>query len=378
MRCWKKRPASTFVECKIAPKRRLGFTLIELLVVIAIIAVLVGLLLPAVQKVREAAARMSCSNNLKQIGLAAHNFASTYGYLPPGYLGPIPNQHFVSAVGTLPGGQWTGVLVQLLPYLEQNNIYSQLTVVTSVSVQSNTTWWQVNPDWTLAHTRIKGFECPSDTTITPYYGWGALLASANTLSSAATGAVGNATVIEYFPLSSNPGLVTAPLAKTNYIGVAGALFSDAITSSPSDGPGANLNLYTGVFYNRSKTPLLFPDGTSNTLMFGETLGGTQAGSTLALDGTNPAPGRDILFAWMGVGCMGTKYGIAPNAAGTQYVRWSSNHTGIVQYCMGDGSVHPLRPGQSTIRNPAVADWYTLQAMSGAGDNVVYNPNALGN
>ena len=122
---------------------RSAFTLIELLVVIAIIAILIGLLLPAVQKVREAASRMKCQNNLKQIGLAMHNYAGANDGKLPFSVAPV------SAYGNQP---WRGYLVDLLPYLEQDNVFK---------AYRRDVWWGDPLNQTAVATKMSVFQCPS-------------------------------------------------------------------------------------------------------------------------------------------------------------------------------------------------------------------------
>src|SRR5438552_13182089 len=131
---------------------RRGFTLIELLVVIAIIAILVALLLPAVQKVREAAARTQCQNNLKQIGLACHSYHDTKHSLPAGYRAVSPYSD--GATDTMPGWGWAAFL---LPHLEQDNLFRSLSLALPIEHPANAA---------AVQQVLPLFLCPSDPTPT--------------------------------------------------------------------------------------------------------------------------------------------------------------------------------------------------------------------
>ena len=129
-----------------------AFTLIELLVVIAIIAILIGLLLPAVQKVREASSKAQCSNNLKQLGLAMHSYHDVFRIFPRNY----------TRVGT---NAWEALSVNflLLPYLEQNGLFQKFLLPADPAVGDSAAWAN---DWTLANTKLKVFICPSSEPAT--------------------------------------------------------------------------------------------------------------------------------------------------------------------------------------------------------------------
>jgi prepilin-type N-terminal cleavage/methylation domain-containing protein/prepilin-type processing-associated H-X9-DG protein len=346
-------------------RRRKAFTLIELLVVIAIIAVLIGLLLPAIQKVREAAARMGCRNNLKQLGLAAHNYQNVFGKLPPGYLGLTAFPKDLSQAPYSPP-QNAGCLVYLLPYLELDNISKQLTVKRDPKVLAPA-YSTMNPDWTLAQAKIKAFLCPSDNVSDDTVSTGVAL-TFWTYNGLNLGAMTATAEVWYQPLS--PQL---PAGRTNYAGVAGANGVDFAANFTVDVNSGNTDLrpYVGMFGNRTQNSLgSIPDGTSNTLMFGEGVGGEIDANTNFQ--------RSFAWSWFGVGAVPTKFGLGQpglpygnSQPGASWATFSSRHPGGVQFCFGDGSVRFLRYGSTTIRSPKPsADWLLLQQLGGIRDGSV--------
>jgi prepilin-type N-terminal cleavage/methylation domain-containing protein len=216
---------------KSGSKGRRGFTLIELLVVIAIIAILIGLLLPAVQKVRAAAARMACSNNLKQLGLAVANYAgANQDRLPP----------LTSSTGYPVGGNYQGgILITLLPYIEQQNLYN---LAVPVSGEGDT-WDPVRT------TQVKTYQCPADFTLSSGWsgaqvgGWMGASYGANQQMFGTVRAGGNADAPQYT-------IGNIPDGSSNTIGF-GETYSQ--TSNQS---GGNLWSYPGIDWSWQWTPVI--------------------------------------------------------------------------------------------------------------------------
>jgi prepilin-type processing-associated H-X9-DG protein len=368
---------------------------VELLVVIAIIGVLFGLLLAAVQKVRDAANRISCANNLHQISLAALNYESTSARFPMGGV-VSPNSTNVNpqyVVSSPPwAGPYTGALVQLLPFLEQDNVFSQIPQAYFNPLTTQGAWayntapfdFQVISGGTLyvnlngtgypgspvrnanypavvpagpmdAH--IKTLECPADN----------LYVSG---SGVAQGALPGSPMVVWDFIWLESGAIWADwildvpgfgheVGRTNYIGCAGWA-----GDLPLPYTGINVR---GIYTRNSNTKVGdIADGTSNTIAFGETLGG---------NGGLAGQPRDAVLSWFGSSQLPTAWGLGPaggtSATGQAYPGWfqfSSKHAGVVNFAFADGSVRPIT---------RAADYSNFVYASGMADGVVVDFTALG-
>jgi prepilin-type N-terminal cleavage/methylation domain-containing protein len=309
-------------QLQFRPRGRSAFTLIELLVVIAIIAVLIGLLLPAVQKVREAAARAQCENNLKQIALATHNCADTHG-------GELPPPHWYYPLTATTGYQF-GFFVWVLPFVEQQNTYQ------AILNQGGSLTTPISYYWS-SPVVIKIYQCPSDITLKAGQGAGALPGS----------------LMSYGANSQVFGTITA---RAEY-------------GRPTV---MTFNQHGGTQIQRD-----IPDGTSNTIFFIEKLahcdlaGVAQGGSHWAATGTGnwqPIIGDNKKLPESRSPFLQLQFNIN-NYLSCNYWWPSSSHTGAMLAGLGDGSVRILNQGISTVTAP-----YTFNIAMVPNDGLVLGPD----
>jgi len=338
-------------------RRRSAFTLIELLVVIAIIAVLIGLLLPAVQKVREAAARSKCSNNLKQIALAAHTYQSAQGFLPPG-----ANEKGV------------GTLAYLLPYVEQDAQFRL------VQFSPNTAFWYSNPS------------AQSDNLNMPVAGSGTFIPR----PPARYGMEGSFSV---FICPSAPDATSGPAMVASFYGFPEPRYGDRPASSgncsgygcttfkttepgrwlaarstanymPSVGDWRYGDAYHGIFYYKSKNTIEgIKDGSSVTLMFGECSGGGNPFNEVSVAGGQSLPNVNEWcgYAWGHGPGLWTAFGLTDGTIANDWGIFASMHTNVVQFAYGDGSVRQLKDPKNYNANPGFS---VLEALGGIQDGVI--------
>jgi prepilin-type N-terminal cleavage/methylation domain-containing protein len=344
------------------PAPRRGFTLVELLVVIAIIGILVALLLPAVQAARESARRNSCSNNLRQIGLAALNYESTRGMFPPGFLGGTEDDHFGDFQDAKGEHQWTGVLVYLLPYLEAQTVYDHVTKTLDIGVeQRDEAFWKDVNAGTYGQTTIGDFLCPSGPNGRP-----------DGIVAIMYGELSPTT----YTLHWGGWDTDVGLGLTHYLAVAG-VFGKIGSGWVATGPNVEIRLdkaWIGVYTTRSKiTVAHIVDGTSKMLAFGEAPGMIGQG----IEKEDGSIGSEWVWgnAWLGTATMATQFGLQsseqngnPNDGARYDVHlayFGGLHNGdIVQFVYCDGSVHqiskdvtvPVLDALSTIQGGETVDF----------------------
>ncbi len=326
--------------------RRDGFTLIELLVVIAIIGVLTGLLLPAVQKVRESAVRMKCTSNLKQIGLALHSYHDANRYFPPGYSdgNTDPNSTPDNDVG--PGWGWASYL---LPYLEQGNVYNQIHFSQGIGTGSNAA---------VAQMALPIYQCPADA----------------------------------YPQNFTVWPTNVVVAHGNYVGCNG--WEECFNNAGGNGQGGGSDGFSGgygqagngLFYRNSHYNMAsVTDGLSNTIVVGERSGNHSPSTWTGAVTGGRCP------AWMAVQPPSPYSNSANNQAAYDNADYDealvlahgnashlpnadfpifdpdtfySMHTGGANFLFGDGSVHFLTSGI----DPNTYQWLCTIAGGEVSDN----------